>query len=194
MAAVAEQEKQKISFPEIRDYEDGYAVAEAPYDAEAEAPADAAGSEAIDVDIEDMVWEVDTEPAESARSMADADYPHNAPYDEIHAGTGDYYGDSEDDYQEAYYDGRPDQFEQVPYARKINKHLFTWVFSVVCGMYGVDRMVRGQIGLGILKLMTAGGLGFWYLADAGIAIYKSYMETDANYQEDLHFDQWGRYV
>lgn len=194
MATVAEQEKQEIRIPEIRDYPEGYAVAEAPYDAEAEAAAEAAGSEAIDVDIENMVWEVDTEPAESARSMADADYSYDAPYDEVHAGTGDYYSDSEDNYQEAYYDGRPDQYEEVPYARKINKHMFTWVFSVVCGMYGVDRMVRGQVGLGILKLLTAGGLGFWYLADAGIAIYKSYMETDANYQEDLHFDRWGRYV
>lgn len=165
MAAVAEQEKQKISIPEIRDYDDGYAVAEAPYEAESEAPADDEAA-SIDVDIDNMVWEVETEPAES---------------------------DSEN-YQEAYYDGRPDEFEQVPYARKVNKHLFTWVFNVVCGMYGVDRMIRGQVGLGIVKLLTAGGLGFWYLADAGIAIYKSYMAPDANDQEDLHFDRWGRYV
>lgn len=225
MAVVTEQEKQEIRIPEIRDYADGYAetedyheggsaVAEAPYDAEIDA---SSGDTSIDVDIEDMVWEVDTEPAENGhadayggemhrayagehertantRSMADADYSYDAPYDEIDAGTGDYYSDSDENYQEAYYDGRPDEYEEVPYARKINKHVFTWVMSVVCGIYGVDRMVRGQIGLGVLKLLTAGGLGFWYLADAGIAIYRSYMAPDANDHEDLHFDRWGRYV
>lgn len=205
MAAVAEQEKEKIRIPEIRDFDDagaaaeelydsGAAVTEEPYEAGAEDPATAEDAETIDVDIDNMVWEVETEPAESARSLADSDRSYGAPYDEIDAGTGDYYSDDEDNYQEAYYDGRPEEFEEVPYARKVNKHVFTWVLSVVCGIYGVDRMVRGQVGLGVLKLLTAGGLGFWYLADAGIAIYKSYMAPDAMYQEDLHFDRWGRYV
>jgi hypothetical protein len=208
MATVAEQEKQKITIPEIRDYADGYATAEAPYGADEEAhmseAAAADGGSAIDVEIEDMVWEVDTEPADnqdavgdtysremhdahhdsfdgsaSARSMADS---YDDTYDEVASGTGD------------YYDGRPYEYEQVPYARKMNKHIFTWMFSVFLGIYGVDRFVRGQVGLGMLKSLTFGGLGFWYLADAGIAIYKSYMAPDAMDQEDLHFDQWGRYV
>lgn len=210
MAAVAEQEKQKITIPEIRDYAEGYATAEAPYDAAEEdfaqvsEAAQADSGSAIDVDIEDMVWEVDTEPADhedadgdvysremrsaydsrfdgdsGARSMADS---YDDAYDEVESGTGD------------YYDGRPYQYEQVPYARKMNKHIFTWLFSTFLGMYGVDRFVRGQVGLGVLKILTFGGLGFWYLADAGIAIYKSYLAPDAMEQEDLHFDQWGRYV
>ena len=209
MAAVAEQEKQKITIPEIRDYADGYATAEAPYGADEEGFAqnnEAAATDsgtAIDAEIEDMVWEVDTEPADhheaddvfsremrgayddgfdgesGARSMADS---YDDTYDEVESGTGD------------YYDGRPYEYEQVPYARKMNKHLFTWLFSACLGFYGVDRFVRGQVGLGVLKIMTFGGLGFWYLADAGIAIYKSYLAPDAMDQEDLHFDRWGRYV
>ncbi len=47
--------------------------------------------------------------------------------------------------------------------------LVTMILSWIGGELGVDRFYRGQIGLGILKLLTAGGAGIWWLVDAIIA-------------------------
>jgi len=37
--------------------------------------------------------------------------------------------------------------------------------SIVFGQLGVDRFIMGHIGLGILKLITFGGFGIWWLID-----------------------------
>jgi TM2 domain-containing membrane protein YozV len=46
------------------------------------------------------------------------------------------------------------------------------IISWTLGYLGADRMYNGQVGLGILKLITAGGFGIWYLVDALIWTYK----------------------
>ncbi len=48
--------------------------------------------------------------------------------------------------------------------RQVN-WLLTLLMSIFFGSLGVDRFIMGHIGLGILKLLTGGGFGIWWLID-----------------------------
>jgi TM2 domain-containing membrane protein YozV len=39
------------------------------------------------------------------------------------------------------------------------------LLSIFVGWLGVDRFYLGYIGLGVLKLLTCGGCGVWYIID-----------------------------
>ena len=43
--------------------------------------------------------------------------------------------------------------------------IVTLLMSIFFGVLGVDRFMMGHIGLGLLKLCTAGGFGVWWLVD-----------------------------
>ncbi len=48
----------------------------------------------------------------------------------------------------------------------LNKnHGVAVVLSILFGWLGVDRMYLGQVGFGILKLLTFGLLGVWWFID-----------------------------
>ena len=48
--------------------------------------------------------------------------------------------------------------------RKVN-WVLTLVMAVIFGALGVDRFIMGKVPTGILKLITLGGLGVWWLVD-----------------------------
>lgn len=39
------------------------------------------------------------------------------------------------------------------------------ILSILLGSLGIDRFYLGYTGLGILKLITGGGFGIWWLVD-----------------------------
>lgn len=39
------------------------------------------------------------------------------------------------------------------------------IVSIIAGSLGIDRFLIGDVGLGVLKLITCGGLGVWYFVD-----------------------------
>lgn len=48
--------------------------------------------------------------------------------------------------------------------------LAAWLLSWLVGVFGVDRFYLGKVGTGIVKLVTLGGLGIWWLVDLIITL------------------------
>ena len=57
------------------------------------------------------------------------------------------------------------------------RQLTLLILSFLAGWLGVDRFYQGQVGWGIVKLITMGGFGVWYVIDLAIAAY-NFGKTD----------------
>ncbi|MDD4900164.1 MAG: TM2 domain-containing protein [Candidatus Omnitrophica bacterium] len=54
------------------------------------------------------------------------------------------------------------------------------LLSLFVGSLGVDRFYLGYIGLGILKLITLGGCGLWWLIDLILIASKNLKDVNGN--------------
>lgn len=78
--------------------------------------------------------------------------------------------------------------------KSVNKHLFVWLGTFILGEFGVDRFLRGQIGLGIAKLLLGWlTLGIWPFVDWVVALVKAYGSAYGD-TENLTFDAAGHYT
>lgn len=56
--------------------------------------------------------------------------------------------------------------QKIQSSGKKNKQwVVALILSILVGSLGVDRFYMGYVGTGILKLLTMGGFGIWWLID-----------------------------
>ena len=53
----------------------------------------------------------------------------------------------------------------------------TLILAIVVGAYGVDRFYTGNITIGILKLITLGGCGVWWIIDIIMIVTGTYTDV-----------------
>lgn len=59
------------------------------------------------------------------------------------------------------------------------------ILSALVGGWGVDRFYIGDIGLGVLKLITGGGLGVWWIVDLFVITGKTKENNINNFHEAI---------
>jgi len=52
------------------------------------------------------------------------------------------------------------------------------MLSIFAGQFGIDRFYLGKIGTGVLKLITFGGFGIWWLIDIILIVTDNMKDAD----------------
>jgi TM2 domain-containing membrane protein YozV len=59
-------------------------------------------------------------------------------------------------------------------------YMVALLLSILLGSLGVDRFYLGYVGLGIVKLLTGGGCGVWWIIDIILIAMKKLPDANGN--------------
>lgn len=75
---------------------------------------------------------------------------------------------------------QPQVVQQVQQMNSEKDWMVTLILAILVGTLGIDRFYSGSIMLGVLKLVTLGGLGIWWLIDLIMLVTGSYKDGSGN--------------
>ena len=70
------------------------------------------------------------------------------------------------------------QQQQAPPPTDSNRWLIALLLCWFLGVFGVHRFYTGQIGIGIIQLLTAGGCGIWVIVDLILLVTNNYKDAE----------------
>ena len=75
---------------------------------------------------------------------------------------------------------QPMQAQEMQQMNSDKDWMVTLILAILVGGLGIDRFYSGSILLGVLKLVTLGGLGLWWLIDLIMLVTGSYKDGNGN--------------
>lgn len=79
----------------------------------------------------------------------------------------------------------PDEKSAIIFGQNYHDATTMLILSIFLGSYGVDRMLLGDVGLGVVKLLTCGGCGIWTIIDWFSIKDKTYESNFKKFNESL---------